>query len=107
VNYIAVDPAHPSIGHYAREDIKQFMRIMFKDLLKVALHSERQRWVEEMREKIDKLYSKQEFVTYKKDSGHGIAVPCSEFIDLLDQLSQKLKVKKTEIWDYLYVCSSF
>lgn len=40
--------------------------------------------VKQEREKIyNQLMAKQELVTYKKDSGHGVAVPCSEIMNLL------------------------
>lgn len=34
---------------------------------------------------LNELITKQEFVTYKKDGGHGIAVPCAAIFNLLGE----------------------
>lgn len=56
-----------------------------------TLQQERQRWIAEL---TNFLMSKQEFVTYKKDNGHGVAVPCMWIHDLPETINSIINGEK-------------
>lgn len=46
------------------------------------------------KEVIDSLHKEAEFVTYKKDGGHGLAVPVGKLLDVLATLREEEEPKK-------------
>ena len=82
---IGVNDGKHGINYFPPPVIHNVVKIT--KLIQKSVNEERERWKTNT---YNKLAAKQEFVTYKRDGGHGVAVPFSTIVDLLtDILSEE------------------